>query len=659
MGLLQILNGEQDFSFYGGGISPNPNAVSSPVSFGQKTIGYNNGAFIPKSQKPYITTPIPDQGISFRDQNPPLFTLPGFDDGLPGIKQLNQLTDTIRYQSDTWGQDFLNRGNLYGLVRAKDDLKRLTSYYLDGTKGLLFIAKQNLLSRVGTGLGSETPKSISNALGLIKEGVYLPTSTLAQAAVSGVGGHLLKQGIDPTGKIPLLKLPRYEDVNNKKIKKNRLVKILNKQIKRPNRNKIESYGGGPGSILGIGRTKIRYATDSEGKNKVSSIISKKSLTNKFDSNFLTWDNHDFNETDSFISFYLSETLNDFRKRLTEEKDKSAYLSLSPDYTKFNIEKRLNYRSGGKRGNILDYTKGKRDVNGKLIDGDLINLSSIYQSPTVKNEKELKDLCDFRIGIFKNQTLERKGPDGRTPEMLKYWLHFRAFLEGFGENYKAGWKSQEYMGRAEKFYKYSSFDRSISLSFNLVAFSKQELMPIYQKLNFLASHLAPYYSSEGYMSGNLIQLTVGDYLHEQPGFIDSINIKVDDDTPWEINLGLDGETEEGTSARQVPHRLNVSINFTPIHRFKPEIQFLSTNNGEFGPQRYIALQNLNDDEYDNGYTPNRGGGVVLKSSLPSTTNNSIELGDGISSGQFPMTLEESINLEENTNPSDNIIQGLIY
>ena len=267
MGLYTVLTNPTDFKFYGGGKFPNVNAVSSTVSFGQKLIGYNKpsgtfhaGAFLPKEQKPYITVPIPDLGVSFKDQNPTLITLPGWEDGLPGIKQLNNLSEKIRYNSNSWGQDFLNRGNLYGLTRSKDDIKRLTSYFLDGTKGLLFIAKQNLLSRVG--VKTESPNNLSNALGFINGGVYLPTSTLAQAAVSGMGGHLLKQGIDPTGKLPLLKLSKYEDANNKKTKRNRLVKILGKFSNFPRsgevKNKtIEKYRGGPGSVLGIGSTKIK------------------------------------------------------------------------------------------------------------------------------------------------------------------------------------------------------------------------------------------------------------------------------------------------------------------------------------------------------------------------------------------------------------------
>ena len=622
MGLLQILNGDQDIKFYGGGIFPNPNSVSSTVTFGQKLIGYKkppgtyqSGAYLPKSDQPYITTPIPDLGVSFKDQNPSLITLPGWEDGLPGIEQLNNLSNKIRYNSNSWGQDFLNRGNLYGLVRSKDDIKRLTSYFLDGTKGLLFIAKQNLLSRVG--VQTEAPRNAGNALGFFNDGVYLPTSTLAQSAISNIGGHVLKQGIDPTGKLPFLKLSKYEDANNKKTKSNHLVKILDKHTKRFNKRIIKQYRGGPGSKLGIGSTKIRYATDSEGKNKINSLVSKKFLNEKF-GNFLTWDNQDFNEDRIFsvistkkLNIKNSEILDDFRKKLIEPNGnpikKSTFLSLSSNYRNFNIEKRLHYRSGGEKGNILDYTRGKRDNQGALLSSDLINMSSIYKSPTPDGSSKLKDIIDFRIGVFDNSSI-REGQN----YIDKSWLHFRALLDKFSEGYKASWKGQDYMGRAEKFYRYNSFDRDINLSFNLVAFSKQELMPIYKKLNYLASTLSPYYSPEGYMSGNLIQLTVGNYLWEQPGFIESLSIDIDDSTPWEINLGLDGKEENGEiNVKQVPHRIKVSMKFTPIHRFRPQIQeiyggnldptkpqFNQDDNG-FGPQRYITLQD-NKGDTNNGY-----------------------------------------------------------
>ena len=190
-----------------------------------------------------------------------------------------------------------------------------------------------------------------------------------------------------------------------------------------------------------------------------------------------------------------------------------------------------------------------------MSSDLINMSSIYKSQFPNTDKRLKDTIDFRIGIFDNGSIEG---DTSIVNIDKNWLHFRALLNKFSESYKSGWKSQEYMGRAEKFYRYNSFDRDISLDFNLVAFSKQELMPIYKKLNYLASHLAPYYSKKGYMSGNLVQLTVGNYLWEQTGFIESIGIDIDNETPWEVNVGLDGDVENGDiNIKQVPHMIKVS------------------------------------------------------------------------------------------------------
>ena len=63
------------------------------------------------------------------------------------------------------------------------------SKFLFSTKGAQFIAKQNLLSRTGVK---------TQASGFVNDGVYLPTSTIAQVGVNPFGTHLLKQGLDPT-----------------------------------------------------------------------------------------------------------------------------------------------------------------------------------------------------------------------------------------------------------------------------------------------------------------------------------------------------------------------------------------------------------------------------------------------------------------------------
>ena len=86
---------------------------------------------------------------------------------------------------DTGGPDFLLRANT--LENVGNDLERLGKYFLS-PKGLQFAAKQNVLSR---------SQVKSQASGLLNDGIYLPTSTLAQLAVNPTGGHLNKQGLNP------------------------------------------------------------------------------------------------------------------------------------------------------------------------------------------------------------------------------------------------------------------------------------------------------------------------------------------------------------------------------------------------------------------------------------------------------------------------------
>lgn len=471
MGLYDLLVSPTGNPFYAQNSAfINPNSFSTAASFGQRSIPWPSN-----NTQPYIKIPMPPVSPGEFNSDPinPLGPLPG---------NLSLLS-TIRYNSKTWGPDFLTRGNQYGLIRTADDIERLTKYFFDfanigkggDVSGLLFTLKQNLLSLAGD------------------ETIYTPFSTITQAAISLSGASVKKQGL---------------------------------------------FAG------------IRNGAFSS-----------------------------FNP-----SYSISE---DFRKKIigtNEEltgKGKTTYLSRSPDYTQFNIEQRTNFRSTGTRGNILNYQLGKRlisDPKKNLGPVDLINALPIYQSDNVTDSPLATDLVDFRIAIIDNNTI------GGDSGLKNLYLHFRAYIKGFSDSYDAEWKGIDYMGRGEKFWRYSGFKRDISLSFTLFASSKEELIPMYKKLNFLASSLAPSYSENGYMRGNLAKLTVGDYLTEQPGIIDSLSITVPDDSPWEINLGLDGKPMEDMG--QLPHMLEVKMKFTPIHEFRPEIMKLSN------------IQNGSDFTYDN-------------------------------------------------------------
>jgi hypothetical protein len=392
----------------------------------------------------------------------------------------------------------------------------------------------------------------------------------------------------------------------------------------PNTNYFLSYGGGPGSYLGIGKTKLNYATDNTGQVPLITLSKKGDFSSANNTSFtkpLTWDRKDLAQASSSLSNGYSEVLEDFRKPLLDvaSSEQQTFLSTSPSYNPNvtntgNIEKRTNFGGAGVRGNLRNFQVGKKNITtGKvLVPTDLINAFPIYQGDTPSNNPLLKDMIDFRIGIFDNDTI------GSNNTYVKLnWMHFRVLLDDFSDSYGADWKAISYMGRAENFYKYDSFKRDISIAFTVAAQSKQELLPIYKKLNYLASSLAPSYSYNGFIRGNLSKITLGNWLFEQPGFISSVDLSIPDDSPWEINLPLDGKTDE--QVKQVPHMVKVKIKFTPIHTFRPEInkfdktsdkpvysqeeanaftqESILSKDPTYGPQRYISLL---DSENNNGY-----------------------------------------------------------
>lgn len=143
-----------------------------------------------------------------------------------------------------------------------------------------------------------------------------------------------------------------------------------------------------------------------------------------------------------------------------------------------------------------------------------------------------------------------------------FLYFRAFLDSMSDNYTGDWQGTKYVGRAEDVYNYTGFSRDVSFAFKIAALSKDELKPLYKKINLLAGTTAPSYNNAGaFMRGTLTRVTIGDYLKNTNGFIKSVGLSWDIAYPWEIDLEDKGDLK-------VPHILNVDISFTPIHNFAP-------------------------------------------------------------------------------------------
>jgi hypothetical protein len=284
--------------------------------------------------------------------------------------------------------------------------------------------------------------------------------------------------------------------------------------------------------------------------------------------------------------------NNLRGQDKKNADQSGATAKSLSYNigdNLTIEYRTNLGDPGAREgkSYFSYTEGVQGGGRSGQPLDKINALKVYSSnngPTI--DGSTNDLIAFRIGAINNI----------TPKIVDY-IHFRAFLNSFTDSYTGDWSGYNYLGRGEKFYTYNGFDRKISLGFTAAAQSKEELIPMYKKLNFLASNLAPDYSGEyGYMKGCFVTLTVGGYLYEQPGFITNLSYDMITEMPWEIGIN-DTTGEQDPSVKQLSHMVKInSFDFTPIHNFIPskqEVGLGENNETLIGDQEYIALANPNN------------------------------------------------------------------
>ena len=196
-------------------------------------------------------------------------------------------------------------------------------------------------------------------------------------------------------------------------------------------------------------------------------------------------------------------------------------------------------------NVPDYSKVK-------------TLDKIYYDS--KSEKRLSTDIEKGLGLidFKISVVNPTSPDPANEETL----NFRAYIDSFSDSYNADWNEQNYMGRAESFFKYTAFSRDISLGFTVAADSKNNLKGMYNQLNILAASIAPTYTDYGYMAGNLHRITIGDYINAQYGVVTGFTYEIMDESPWEVDQD-----------NQLPYYIQVTgFNFKIVHNFRPESRF---------------------------------------------------------------------------------------
>ena len=130
------------------------------------------------------------------------------------------------------------------------------------------------------------------------------------------------------------------------------------------------------------------------------------------------------------------------------------------------------------------------------------------------------------------------------DLNRYYLVFRAVVTGFTDNHAGQFNPTRFAGRPDKVWTYAGHDRTINMTLTLAAQSRQEMKPMWEKINALMGLTAPdmanfeHAESPGVrMLAPMCRVTLGDYLQQAPMILQSCNASYDDKFTWEIDKGM--------------------------------------------------------------------------------------------------------------------------
>jgi hypothetical protein len=304
--------------------------------------------------------------------------------------------------------------------------------------------------------------------------------------------------------------------------------------------------GGPKSFYGLGGTTIRRYENQ---------------TNHIDGKGLEYENTEGKFAGPQIAAYLVSSYG----ITAANAKKMADGGTSHNDFRGDLEKKGSKFTGVGDATVSDYEK-----------------NSLVAKFGFQDYKADRDRSDYRVTLNQDDYLWKLNGDegkptaidtqGNKRDLIKLvmedifadkQLRFRSYISAFADNITPDWSDQKYIGRADKVYQYGGAERAISFGLMVVCMTRQELLMMYKKVNYLIGLCYPHYADPttnavpDTMVGPMIKLTLGDYLYRCPGFLSSVNISVDENTPWEINL------EEMEDVAQLPKYLNIQLGFTPI------------------------------------------------------------------------------------------------
>ena len=155
--------------------------------------------------------------------------------------------------------------------------------------------------------------------------------------------------------------------------------------------------------------------------------------------------------------------------------------------------------------------------------------------------------------------------------------FRAILSGITDTFTPEYSSERYVGRPDNVYVYQGTTREISFTFDIYPKSDQELVTLWEKMNYLAGLTYPHVASatgggQGMISP-ICELTMGDMYRDTPGYISGLTYTVQENGTWE------------TTFAKLPKYIQASVTFVYIGKYQ-----------QTATQKHFDVDWVGDKEY---------------------------------------------------------------
>lgn len=148
--------------------------------------------------------------------------------------------------------------------------------------------------------------------------------------------------------------------------------------------------------------------------------------------------------------------------------------------------------------------------------------------------------------------------GTTTSLPENRLTLPAFISSIQDSFSPSWGQYQDMGRADSKTMYEQFNRTISISFKVLAYKRDRndensVESVMNRLNTLTKAVTPAYPSGVGFVGRYIKFTLGKLLVNEYGLVESYNFGITSEYPWQVD-------SDGQGERPIVADVDISIKF---------------------------------------------------------------------------------------------------